>query len=205
MRLFPSNLLRRTSKKRADHKRDRRLGVESLEDRCLLTIVSLNPVKDNTLFQSTTGSISSSAGNSIAVGQDHFVGLSMRGLMDFDVAGSVPAGATINSVTLTAWVNTTFAATAPSVELHKVLTDWGEGASAPTGFMPPYGTSKTGDATWLHSFYPNQFWATPGGDFSSTVSGAKVLGPATGTFTWSSTAQMVADVQAWLNNPGTNR
>jgi hypothetical protein len=203
MRFLPSNLLRRNSQKRGGRARDR-LAVESLEDRCLLTVVTLNPIKDNTLFQSATGNVSSGAGNSIMVGQDHFVGQSMRAVMAFDVPGAIPAGATINSVTLTAWVNTTFDATTPSVELHKVLADWGEGASAPNGFMPPYGTSKTGDATWLHRFYPSQLWATPGGDFSPTVSGAKVLGPSTGTFTWTTTAQMVADVQSWLDNPAAN-
>jgi vacuolar-type H+-ATPase catalytic subunit A/Vma1 len=43
----------------------------------------------------------------------------------------------------------------------------------------------------------------PGGDFSATVSASQSVG-AIGTDTWASTAQMVADVQSWLNNPSSS-
>ncbi len=178
--------------------------MESLEGRQLLSVVSLIPVKDNTLFQSSAGSVSNGAGGSVLFGLDHYDNLAMRGLMAFDVAGSIPVGATINSVTLTVWVNMTFSATTPNVELHKVLANWGEAGSAPSGFMPPYGTARTGDATWKHTFYSNQFWTTPGGDFSATVSGVKAVGAANTSATWSSTAQMQSDVQGWLDNPTAN-
>jgi len=41
-----------------------------------------------------------------------------------------------------------------------------------------------------------------GGDFSSTVSASQSVG-AIGEYAWSS-AQMVADVQSWLDNPANN-
>ena len=198
--------MRRKSIKSGTRTRERRLRVESLEARSLLTIVSLTPVHDNTLYEYKAGTVSSGAGTSLAVGIDHWTMNAMRGLMEFDVAGAVPAGATINNVTLSVWVNLTASTTGvePTVELHKTLADWGEGASAPSGFMPPYGTAKTGDATWLHTFYNTQLWAAPGGDFSPTVSGSAVFGADNTYSTFSSTPQMAADVQSWLNAPATN-
>ncbi len=180
------------------------LRVEALEDRKLLAAVTLTPLKDNTLFQTAAGSVSSGAGNSVAFGLNHNDNLSMRGLIDFDVASKVPAGATINSVTLTVWNNLTFSNSTPNVELHRVTSDWGEGASAPTRFMPPYGAAKTNDATWLNTFYPSRTWTTPGGDFSPTVSGTVAIGTDNQSYTWNSTSGMVSDVQSWLNSPSTN-
>ena len=132
--------------------------------------------------------------------------------MEFDVAGNVPAGATINSVTLTGWVSLTYPGTPGTlnVQLHKTLADWGEGTSNGTGRMPgiPWDRATTGDATWLQTFYNSNTalnkWATPGGDFSPTVSGVTGFGADGTSATWSSTAQMVADVQGWLNDPTTN-
>jgi len=46
------------------------------------------------------------------------------------------------------------------------------------------------------------FWTTQGGDFSPTVSASQSVG-GIGQYTWSS-AQMIADVQSWVNNPASN-
>jgi len=46
------------------------------------------------------------------------------------------------------------------------------------------------------------FWTTEGGDFFGTVSASQSVG-AIGSYTWSS-AQMVADVQSWLDNSTIN-
>jgi hypothetical protein len=146
--------------------------VEGLEDRCLLAVVSLIPIKDNTLIEDTSttlGSTSNGAGD-IFVGLNNDGNRTKRGLMEFDVAGpgGVPAGSTINSVTLTRWVNRNKSLTTMNVELHKLLAEWGEAGSSGKGDGGP---AQTGDATWLHTFYSNQFWATPGGDFAPAVSG----------------------------------
>jgi hypothetical protein len=50
---------------------------------------------------------------------------------------------------------------------------------------------------------PGQSWTNPGGDFVSTASATASLTGAGATYTWSG-ASMAADVQGWLNNPGTN-
>ena len=46
-------------------------------------------------------------------------------------------------------------------------------------------------------------WSEPGGDFVSAASGdILVIGP--GQYTWGSTAEMVDDVQMWVNSPAAN-
>ena len=155
------------------------------------------------MFQANNN-VSAGKSDSVLVGLDHYSSTLMRSLLAFDVAGSIPAGSTINSVSLTLWCNDGYnSGSTPSVELHKVLADWGEGASSP-GWMPPYTSAKTGDATWRYSFYNTQSWATLGGDFSPTVSSAQTVSTGGRSYTWGSTAQMTADVQTWLNTPSAN-
>src|SRR6478609_9464642 len=72
---------------------------EQFESRNLLTSVAIPASADNTLFQDQTN-------NSNGVGPFLFAGETVRGfgarraLLKFDVAGNVPAGAHIDSVTL---------------------------------------------------------------------------------------------------------
>lgn len=165
--------------------------------------VILNPVKDNTIYRVAT--LDFSNGN----GWYQFVGLTnggleneRRGLTKFDLASAVPAGSTITSVTLTMHCSRT---QSPSnrIFLHRLLADWGEGAS--DAGEPGGGgtTSEPGDASWNYRFYNTLPWAALGGDFQATPSGDRVL-TGTGTYTWSSTAGMVADTQFWLDNPSQN-
>ena len=51
---------------------------------------------------------------------------------------------------------------------------------------------------------PDPCWVDPGGDFSDTASNSQSVGTLAGDFTWGSTAQMVTDVQSWLDNPNNN-
>ncbi|MCL4209692.1 MAG: hypothetical protein KJZ68_03420, partial [Phycisphaerales bacterium] len=60
-----------------------------------------------------------------------------------------------------------------------------------------------GDATWLHRFHDTVFWTQPGGDYVAAASASRVVG-GLGAYVWGSTPAMVADVQAWLDNPGSN-
>lgn len=163
--------------------------------------VVLGTSKDNTLFQDGTGGLSSGAGVYMFAGKA--AGL-RRALLAFDVAGSVPAGSTIQSATLTLYCSrTNYLVPSLTLELHRLLADWGEGAS---DAGDPGGTGTTaepGDATWIHTFHNTAFWTTAGGDFDATLSGAQTLAT-TGSYAWGSTAQMVADVQGWLDNPATN-
>jgi hypothetical protein len=168
------------------------------------TSVTLAPTKDNTLYESATGSLSNGAGQHMFVGVTAINTL-RRALIAFDIAGNVPAGATIDSVKLTLNFSRTIVGDF-SVKLHRAVADWGEGtsnASGPEGMGAP---SATNDATWIHTFFNSSSWVTAGGDFSPTVSASKIIGGSAqyGLQTWGSTPEMVADVQDWLNNPSTN-
>ncbi|MHC4228906.1 MAG: DNRLRE domain-containing protein [Planctomycetota bacterium] len=170
-------------------------------------VVQIQAGRDNTLFESATGTLSN------GIGPFLFTGLSAgleppqikRGLIWFDVTGNIPPGSTITSVTLKLSLSRTRDLSSRIVELHRVLQDWGEGTSNSGTIRPGGGAAATtGDATWLHTFFNTVFWANAGGDFSGTVSGSQSVGILAGDFTWGSTAQMVADVQSWLDDPNNN-
>ena len=165
--------------------------------------VTLTPVKDNTLYEDVSGSASNGAGQYFFTGRTQFAANIRRGLVAFDIAGSIPASSTINSAELTLNMSRTPSITMRTTTLHRVLADWGEGTSDAFGQEGTGTASATGDATWLHTFFDTDFWSTAGGDFSPTVSGSvNVAG--LGPYTWGSTLQMVADVQMWLDNPASN-
>ncbi|MEE8169508.1 MAG: DNRLRE domain-containing protein, partial [Phycisphaerae bacterium] len=155
-------------------------------------------VKDNTLYQDVTGSLSNGAGLHFFAGLKSN-GEIKRGLIAFDVAASIPAGSTITSVDLTLNLSRTNAP-AGVVSLHRALADWGEGASMAGGGEGAGGPAEPGDATWLHTFFSASFWTNPGGDFDATAS-ASLLVDQEAFYTWTSTPALVADVQAWLDTP----
>jgi spore coat protein A, manganese oxidase len=166
-------------------------------------VININPVKDNTLYEyvPADGDRSNALGFHFFTGETG-MGELRRGVLAFDIAGNVPPGSTITSVTLTLNMSRTPSSTARTVELHKLLADWGEGTSVASGQEGQGAPATTNDATWRHRFYSAIFWTTQGGDFSGTVSASQSVG-APGSYIWSS-AQMVADVQSWLDNPTIN-
>lgn len=168
------------------------------------TQVVISPTKDNTLYEDSTGSFSNGAGEYFFVGRigTGGGGLIRRGVLAFDLAGNIPAGSNVTAVTLTLNMSRTSNA-AQAVSLNRVLADWGEGTSDAGGNEGQGGTSTPGDATWIHTFYDTSTWSSPGGDFSATVSDSQSVN-ATGPYTWGSTAQMVNDVQQWLDIPASN-
>ncbi len=156
--------------------------------------------RDNTLYEDLGGSLSNGSGQFFFAGTNA-PGSIRRGLIYFDVAASVPAGATITSVDLT--LHAGQGNYANTVDLHRLLADWGEGASDAGGEEGSGDGALAGDATWIHTFSPGSLWTTPGGDFSAGPSGsALITGP--GFATWTSTPGMLADAQLWLDNPGSN-
>jgi len=163
---------------------------------------TLEAAKNNTLFENPKGDNSDGAGPAIFVGALYFSENNIRrGLIAFDIARAIPKGSRVTSVTLKLTLERTPNDTGQRIELHRVLTDWGEGSSdAFGGFGAP---ATEGDATWTHSFYKGRSWKRAGGDFSSTASGVQTVG-GLGTYTWNSTPQMVADVQSWLDTPREN-
>ncbi len=165
--------------------------------------ISIIPSKDNTLYEydPAEGDHSNGAGFHFFAGETA-MGELRRGVLAFDIAGSIPPGSTITAVSLSLNLSRTLLETARTVELHKLLADWGEGTSHAPGEEGDGAPATTNDATWRHRFFDTIFWATQGGDFSATVSASQVVG-SVGQYTWSS-AQMVADVQSWLDNPSSN-
>lgn len=166
-------------------------------------VAQIPAAKDNTLFEDVAGGLSSGAGQHLYSGQTGgFDGnKNKRGLLSFDIAGHLPPGSTITSASLQLRMTQSPNGIARTTQLRRVLQDWGEGTSVSGGGAGAAAT--TGDATWLHTFFNTSFWTTPGGDLSPTVSaGNSVTGVA--TYSWGSTAQMVADAQSWLDSPAGN-
>jgi len=165
--------------------------------------IDINPIKDNTLYEyvAANGDVSNALGDHFFAGET-MEGELRRGVLAFDIAGSIPAGSTITGVTLSLNMSMTAFDTLRTVELHVLLADWGEGTSHATGGEGMGAPATTNDATWRHRSFDTIFWTTQGGDFSGTVSASQSVG-AIGVYTWSS-APMVADVQSWLDNPATN-
>jgi hypothetical protein len=166
-------------------------------------IVNINPSKDNTLYEydPVDGDKSNALGFHFFAGETGMNEL-RRGVLAFDIAGNVPSGATITAVSLSVNMSRTPTNTAYVMELHRLLADWGEGTSIAPGEEGDGAPATPNDATWRHRFFDTIFWSTQGGDFSATVSASQLVG-VVGQYTWSS-AQMVADVQAWLDNPASN-
>jgi len=89
------------------------------------------------------------------------------------------------------------------ISLSLALRNWGEGASN-AGSPGGHGAqAQTGDATWLHTFYNTDFWTTPGGDFSPTISATTTVEIWGQDYQWAS-AGLLADVQSWVSNPAGN-
>ena len=165
----------------------------------------------NTTFWSNPGGdfLSNGAGDHFFAGRTTgLLGapLIRRGLLAFNIADSITAGSTIDSVVLRLHMSRTNTLVGPNprtVELRRVLSNWGEGASHAVLQEGQGAPAMPNDATWLHTFFNTTFWSNPGGDFLSTASASQSVSD-TGFYTWGSTSQMVADVQDWLDNPATN-
>ncbi|MHC5066458.1 MAG: DNRLRE domain-containing protein, partial [Planctomycetota bacterium] len=162
--------------------------------------LTVGAVKDNTLFNQVDGLISNGSGRYFFVGRTGFnnTAQTRRGVIDFDLSG-IPAGAKVLSAELRLQMTRTSSGPVP-ISLHRITQEWGEGDSTATGNEGGGAPSEPGDATWLHTFFPDQFWNSPGGDFVASPSASIDVG-GLGAYTWGSTAGMVSDVQAWVDDP----
>jgi len=165
--------------------------------------VTLAATKDNTLI-SPDGTYSNGIGYGIFCGRtQERSNFTLRGVIHFDPTASIPAGSTITSVTLRlrALMGAPNSGMQP-VAIHAVQADWGEGESF--GFGGSGVDAEPGDATWLHTFYPDQFWTNPGGDFDASVLATREVDWTGGVYTWGSTPELVASVQSWIAHPAMN-
>ncbi len=159
-------------------------------------------VDDNTLIQTTGSPVSQGASYNFYAGRvgTNGEGTLRRGAIKFSLT-AIPAGSTIQSVTLELYCSNAGSSTSFPIVLKRMTASWGEGSSF--AFGGGGAPAESGDATWTHRFYPNVFWTTPGGDFVATASATKNVTTA-GWYTWASTSQLVADVQGWVNAPASN-
>jgi len=160
--------------------------------------------RDNTLYEEPAGALSNGAGEHFFAGRVGALGSGRirRGLIWFDIAGTVPCDGTINAARLRLHMSKTVAGTLP-VTIHLVRRDWGEGVSDALGDEGSGAPSTPGDATWIHTFYNTDLWVAAGGDFAPVPRASTDVG-AIGYYFWGSTPEMVADVQSWLNDPANN-
>jgi hypothetical protein len=166
--------------------------------------VTLAPSADTSLFENEPDN---NLGASVSlVSGANSSGFRSRELMQFSFTNRIPSNAIIQSVTLTVNVVTVpggGGGTASVFDMHCLLVNWTEGIG--TGNMGS--PANPGETTWNYRFYPDTGWTIPGGqisnDFSAVVS-ASLLWDTVGTYTYASTSNLVADVQEWVANPGTN-
>lgn len=165
--------------------------------------ITLNATIDNTIYQTASADSSNGSGDYL------FAGLTdnsriRRALIQFDIAGAIPAGATVNTATVSLYCDKSGSASTVQMILRKVTTEWGEGESNAPGEEGQGAASETGDASWYHSIYPGSTWSMPGGDFEFTNSAIANIAGSGNTYNWTSSPQLVADVQDMLDDDATN-
>jgi hypothetical protein len=166
------------------------------------TSVTLAPVADTTLFETfpddNLGGLTNFISGTTATGSTN------RALIKFDIAGAIPSNAIIQQVNLGVTVVETRAAQPSLFSMHRMLADWGEGVGNGGNIGSP---AMDGEATWFYSFFPDIAWFVPGAaapiDFAGTASATQTIG-FEGSYNFTSTHQLVADVQYWLTNAAGN-
>jgi beta-lactam-binding protein with PASTA domain len=157
---------------------------------------------DNTLYQNDEGDTSNGAGPTIITGT--YGGAKRRGLLRFDVAGSLPENVVITGAQLDMDVLGAYSADTVPVTLYEVLKDWGEGVSSAVVPNDLDGDrAEDGDATWQYAIYNFSYWTVDGGDFEpDTLASTWVGGP--GTYSWGPTEEMTSLVRSWYESPSNN-
>lgn len=156
--------------------------------------------KDATLYESPTGTLANGGGTVLFDGLTGQPKL-RRTMLQFDVASAIPSGARVLSARLELNVISAVAPN-PMAAAHRITQAWSEGTTVAPGGQGGGGTAQAGDATWLHSDYPNSLWSAPGGDFAAQASFSMPL--ATGSNFSSPFPDLISDVQSWLDAPANN-
>jgi hypothetical protein len=165
---------------------------------------------DNTLYEDPDGAVSNGSGAFMLAGRNNLEQNSIRrAVLYFDVAGQLPHGAVVEQASLHLYLERGNGGQRV-LNLHRLVSDWGEGDSVVTGggLGAP---AQEGDATWLHSFYPDAFWGRDGGRYVGRVSASQTVGDPVvdeldmpGFYTWGSSDRMVDDVRRWQRHPEQN-
>lgn len=179
--------------------------------------IMLDASQDASIFQNNVNN-SSGAANGLIVGTNA-QSSARRAAIAFDVAAALPAGAVVQDVKLHLALGAVAGggggAGGPenvTIGLHRLLADWNEGnaqqQTPPSDSLGGQGqgvAAAVGDMTWNSSVHGSSLWAAPGGDFTAPASASALIDSLVGgTKTWASTAELVSDVQNWLDNPAGN-
>jgi uncharacterized repeat protein (TIGR01451 family) len=169
----------------------------------LAETVTNRPVADACLFEP--------APNNNLGGSDHVAagtirtgtGPRTRALYRFDLT-NIPTNAVVTSARATfRVVRIPPNPVTSAFGLHRMLQSWSEGTRA--GLQGA--AARAGDVTWNRRAAPATTWAAPGGlagqDYAAAASATtEVAG--LGVYTFASGPELVADVQAWVQDPGNN-
>ena len=173
------------------------LGASATADTLVLA-----PVADATLIE-----LPVAGENSLATSPNFFAGrvgtnggeTRRRAVLRFDLS-AIPPGSTVTAVQLQLYMDQSNAA-AQTCTLHRLTSSWTEGSTFSLGGSGS--PAQPGDVTWISRSYPAPLWSAAGGDFAAAPSASASVGGA-GTYVWGSTAELVADVQAWTDVPAVN-
>jgi len=163
---------------------------------------------DTTLFEDVNGRLGNGAGQYLFIGrtwdENGVDKLLRRALIKFDL-DAIPDGSAINSASFGITIDQVPpAASSFIMSVHTVTGNWGEGASNAPGAEGRGTTAQVGDATWLHRFYDSDVWNTPGGDFAPEAVANAPVSSEPQSVTFASSPQLVAAVQAWVDDPASN-
>ncbi|MEN8207544.1 MAG: multicopper oxidase domain-containing protein, partial [Pseudomonadota bacterium] len=176
--------------------------LSSLSATAWSATATINPVLDNTMAQELPDNSSGECESIFSGLTDNGAGTARRALLQFDIAGQIPPS-TINSVTLSMAVTGGKNHVDSTFSLHRVTTAWAEGTNGcgvrGGGQGEP---AASGSATWNDAVSGVTVWSTPGGDYIGTASGSTLINSTSPV--WNSTADMVSNVQDWLDGTTDN-
>lgn len=166
---------------------------------------TFSPSKDNSLYESTEGNLSNGAGVYLFAGTTAAEDI-RRALIAFDLQDAIPDGAVILSAQLKLHLSKTNSES-QMLSAHRLLADWGEGDSDAPSEEGAGAPAAPGDATWIHTFCCNQFWADqpgggPGGHYQNEISASAAVG-GVGDYVLQGDG-LVRDVETWRQHPEQN-
>lgn len=166
--------------------------------------VVLEAERDATIYEDGNGTNANGSGSYMFTGRTASQNGSAerRALLAFPITDVIPEGSTITSVSLELTMSRTNSG-AQSVGLHRLLEDWSEGPSDPTGEEGAGTGAVAGDVTWIHREFSETLWTTSGASFAQSASATLQIADE-GSYVYSSTPDLVADVQGWLGDPSSN-
>ncbi len=163
----------------------------------------LEAVKDNTLYQLNTGSLSNGKGSLFVGVTNQF--LIRRSVLQFSFDGLTVDISKVDSVKLRMSPTLFSPGAAPmTMQIHALGKEWGEGTSFATGAGGSGAASTMDDATWIHAKFPNVNWTTAGGDFSSTVLSDFTVRIVDQVVMSRHADSFMDAVENWILNPETN-